>query len=102
MRQKARPISSMRSIGPMSLIRDQKHPRTIHFSNGPTARLTNAFSKKVENHEAMLAVYFFFYNFCRIHQTLRCTPAMQAGVTSKVWELSDMVGLLDKRAEKAA
>ena len=57
-------------------------------------RLTNAFSKKVENHFAMLALYFFYYNFCRIHQTLRVTPAMEAGITSRVWSIEELVSLL--------
>jgi hypothetical protein len=47
---------------------------SLRMGNRRFTRLTNAFSKKVENHEAMLAVYFFYYNFCRIHQTLRCIP----------------------------
>lgn len=68
---------------------------SIRMGNRRFTRLTNAFSKKIENHEAMLALFFFYYNFCRIHQTLRCTPAMQAGLTNRVWELSDMVALLD-------
>jgi hypothetical protein len=58
-------------------------------------RLTNGFSKKVENHEHALAIYFMHYNFCRIHQTLRVTPAMEAGVAQHVWSLEEMVGLLD-------
>jgi IS1 family transposase len=59
-------------------------------------RLTNAFSKKVENHLASVALYFMCYNFVRIHQTLRMTPAMAAGVTDRLWEISDIVGLLNK------
>lgn len=59
-------------------------------------RLTNAFSKKVENHVHGLAIYFMHYNFVRIHQTLRCTPAMAAGVTTKLWELADMVKELEE------
>jgi hypothetical protein len=57
-------------------------------------RLTNAFSKKVENHEHMVALYFMHYNFCRIHQTLRVTPAMEAGISNHVWSLEEIVGLL--------
>jgi hypothetical protein len=57
-------------------------------------RLTNAFSKKVENHAAAIALHFMYYNFCRIHQTLRVTPAMAAGVTGKLWEISDIMALL--------
>jgi hypothetical protein len=58
-------------------------------------RLTNAFSKKAENHAHAVAIYLMHYNFVRIHQTLRCTPAMAAGVTTKLWELADMVKVLD-------
>ncbi len=58
-------------------------------------RLTNAFSKKVEHHILALAVYFFHYNFIRIHQTLRVTPAMAAGVTDRLWEMADMVTMIE-------
>ena len=58
-------------------------------------RLTNAFSKKAENHAYAIAVYFMHYNFVRIHQTLKITPAMAAGVTDKLWEMSDMVKVLE-------
>jgi transposase-like protein/IS1 family transposase len=54
-------------------------------------RLTNAFSKKWEHLRAMLAVYFAFYNFCRIHSTIRCTPAMESGITQHVWTLRDLL-----------
>ena len=58
-------------------------------------RLTNAFSKKVENHVAALAVFYMYYNFVRIHQTLRVAPAMAAGVTERLWSIEDIVKLLD-------
>ena len=58
-------------------------------------RLTNAFSKKVENHEAAVALHFMHYNFVRVHQTLRVTPAMAAGLTSTLWSIEDLVRLLD-------
>jgi len=58
-------------------------------------RLTNGFSKKVENLRAAVALHFMYYNFCRIHQTLRITPAMAAGVTDHLWEIKDIVRLLD-------
>ena len=58
-------------------------------------RLTNAFSKKIENHAAALAVYFMYYNFGRVHQTLRVTPAMEAGIANHVWSIEEIVGLLD-------
>jgi hypothetical protein len=61
-------------------------------------RLTNAFSKKVENLGHALVLHFMYYNFCRIHQTLRMTPAMKAGVTSKLWEIDDIISLLDSNS----
>jgi transposase-like protein/IS1 family transposase len=54
-------------------------------------RLTNAFSKKWEHLKAMLAVYFAYYNFCRIHSSIRCTPAMESGITNTVWSLRDLL-----------
>ena len=59
--------------------------------------LTNGFSKKLENHGHMVALYFFHYNFIRIHQTLCVTPAMEAGITDHVWSLEEMVALLDTK-----
>jgi hypothetical protein len=57
-------------------------------------RLTNAFSKKIENHIATLAIFYMHYNFVRIHQTLRVTPAMAAGVSDHLWELGELVALV--------
>ena len=57
-------------------------------------RLTNAFSKKLQNHVAAIALHYMHYNYCRIHQTLRVTPAMAAGLADHVWDLSELVGLL--------
>ena len=54
-------------------------------------RLTNAFSKKVENHAYQVALHFMHYNFCRIHKTLRVTPAMEAGITNHVWTIEEML-----------
>lgn len=58
-------------------------------------RLTNAFSKKFENHCHAVAIYFAYYNFCRVHQTLRVTPAMEAAITDHVWTLEELLGLLE-------
>ena len=57
-------------------------------------RLTNAFSKKIENHEHAIALHFMHYNFCKIHQTLRVTPAMEAGLSDHVWGIQELVGLI--------
>ncbi len=58
-------------------------------------RLTNAFSKKIENHAHSVALFAMYYNFVRIHKTLRTTPAMAAGVTSRLWEIGDIVDVLE-------
>jgi hypothetical protein len=57
--------------------------------------LTNAFSRKLENHAAAMALYYFSYNFVKIHRTLRTSPAMAAGVTTRLMEVSDLVALLE-------
>ena len=62
-------------------------------------RLTNAFSKKLENHIAAISLHFMYYNFCRIHQSLRVTPAMAANVTDRVWDVEDIVKLLENKLE---
>ena len=68
---------------------------TMRMSMRRFTRLTNAFSKKVENHEAAVSLYALYYNFGRIHSTLRVTPAMEAGVSDHVWSLAEIVALLD-------
>jgi IS1 family transposase len=67
---------------------------TMRMSMRRFTRLTNAFSKKVENLEAAVALHYMHYNFCRIHQTLRVTPAMEAGVSDHVWTLEEVIDLL--------
>ena len=67
---------------------------TMRMSMRRFTRLTNAFSKKIENHVAAIALHYMHYNFCRVHQTLRVTPAMAAGIANHVWELSELVALL--------
>ena len=62
-------------------------------------RLTNAFSKKVEPHYAMVCLYTLFHNFVRMHKTLRCTPAMAAGLSDKLWSMADLVAMIDAAAE---
>ena len=71
---------------------------TMRMSMRRFTRLTNAFSKKVENHAYQVALHFMHYNFCRIHQTLRCTPAMEAGVSDHVWSIEEIAALLPKPA----
>jgi len=65
-------------------------------------RLTNGFSKKVENHAHSVALHYMFYNFCRIHQTLKVTPAMESGLTDHVWSLEELCAILPKPTVKAS
>jgi len=67
---------------------------TIRMQMRRFTRLTNGFSKKIDNHGHALSVFFVYYNFCRIHMTLRITPAMAAGLSDHVWELDELIGLL--------
>ncbi|MGA3171448.1 MAG: IS1 family transposase, partial [Chthoniobacteraceae bacterium] len=68
---------------------------TMRMSMRRFTRLSNGFSKKVENHEHMLALHYMYYNFGRIHQSLRVTPAMEAGIADHVWSLDEIIALLD-------
>jgi IS1 family transposase len=67
---------------------------TVRMGMRRYTRLTNAHSKKIENHIAMTTIFMTYYNWCRIHQTLRVTPAMEAGLTTKLMEIEDLIGLL--------
>lgn len=86
---------------------DEKHINTsyvermnlnIRMGNRRFTRLTNAFSKKVDNHLHMLSLYFCHYNFCRIHKSLRVTPAMESGISETVRDIKWIVGLIDANA----
>src|SRR5258706_11486497 len=68
---------------------------TLRMSSRRFTRLTNAFSKKLENHALSVALHYMHYNFCRIHKTLRVTPAMAAGVTDRLWGIGDIVKVLE-------
>lgn len=68
---------------------------TMRMSIRRFTRLTNAFSKKLENHAHSVALHYMHYNFCRIHKTLKVTPAMAAGVADKVWDVRDIVALIE-------
>jgi IS1 family transposase len=86
---------------------DERHVSTSHvermnlsirMQNRRFTRLTNAFSKKLDNHIHALALYFAFYNFCRVHKSLRMSPAMAAGVSDRLWSLEDIVAKIDAMA----
>jgi HSP20 family molecular chaperone IbpA len=73
----------------------ERHNLTMRMHMRRFTRLTNAFSKKIENHACAVALYSMYYNFVRIHQTLKVSPAMAAGVTDRLWEMGDVVDVLD-------
>jgi hypothetical protein len=73
---------------------------TMRMAMGRFTRLTNAFSKKLANHEVAIALHFMHYNFVRIHQTLRVTPAMAAGVTDRLWSVEDIAALVEAAVPK--
>ena len=74
---------------------------TFRMQNRRFTRLTNGFSKKLENHAYSVALFVMFYNFTRIHKTLRVTPAMAAGVTKRLWDVKDIVALVEAQEAKA-
>jgi hypothetical protein len=67
---------------------------TMRMSMRRFTRLTNGFSKKVENHAHAVALHFMYYNFCRVHQTLRVTPAMEAKLADHIWTVGELIALL--------
>ena len=88
-----RPITGNPEHAKISTSHVERQNLTIRMTNRRFTRLTNAFSKKVENHKHALALQFVNYNFARIHQTLRVTPAMEAGIESHVWSLEEIAAL---------
>lgn len=80
----------------------ERHNWTVRTNMRRYTRLSNGFSRKIENHAAAVALNYFVYNFIKIHRTLRVTPAMAAGVTTRLWEVSDLVALLESAESKKA
>ena len=75
---------------------------TMRMSMRRFTRLTNAFSKKLQNHEHMVALYALWYNFVHIHKTLRSSPAMAAGIDTRLWSMEDVVTLINARSAKVS
>jgi hypothetical protein len=87
---KKRPVEGEPDPAHISTSYVERTNLSIRMQNRRFTRLTNAFSKKFQNHVHALALYFVFYNFCRIHKTLRMAPAMAAGIADKLWSLDDI------------
>lgn len=90
-------ISGKPNMALVSTSYAERNNLTMRMSMRRFTLLTNAFSKKVENLEAAVSLHFMFYNFARIHQSLRVTPAMEARVSDHVWSVEEIAGLLDKK-----
>jgi hypothetical protein len=88
------PINGQPDMKHVSTSYVERQNLTMRMSMRRFTRLTNGFSKKVENHAYAVSLFVMYYNFCRIHQTLRVTPAMAAGVTDHVWDIKDIISLL--------
>ena len=88
------PINGQPDMKHVSTSYVERQNLTMRMSMRRFTRLTNGFSKKVENHAFHIALHYMHYNFCRIHKSLRITPAMAAGVTDHVWDIKDIVALL--------
>lgn len=91
-----RPVMGDPQVEHVSTSYVERSNLTMRMQQRRFTRLTNAFSKKVENLEHAVSLHFMFYNFCRVHQTLRVTPAMAAGLTDHVWDLAELVALVPK------
>jgi hypothetical protein len=78
----------------------ERHNLTMRMGMRRFTRLTNAFSKKIQNHAAMVAIHAVYYNFARIHKTLRITPSMAAGLSDHVWSLEEIVMMADRYTPK--
>lgn len=94
---KAEVIAGRPNIENISTSYVERQNLTMRMNMRRFTRLTNGFSKKVENHQHAIALHFMYYNFVRIHKTLRVTPAMEAGITKHLWKIKDLVNLVNKK-----
>lgn len=95
---KKRRVEGNPDIAHVSTSHVERMNLSIRMQNRRFTRLTNGFSKKLDNHIHALALYFAFYNFCRIHKSLKVTPAMAAGITDRLWSFDDIIAKMDEMA----
>jgi len=88
-------VAGIPDIAHVSTSYVERQNLTMRMSMRRFTGLTNAFSKKLANHEASVALYFMHYNFCRQHKTLRVTPAMHAGISNYIWSMEDVLMMLE-------
>jgi hypothetical protein len=89
------PIQGNPDMAHVSTSYAERNNLNVRMHSRRMTRLTNAFSKKMENHAHAMALRFLYYNFVRVHKTLRTSPAMAAGVTERLWDVADMVNVLE-------
>ncbi len=89
------PIQGKPDMKHVSTSYAERNNLNVRMHSRRMTRLTNALSKKMENHAHAMALHFLYYNFLRVHRTLRITPAMAAGVTKRLWEIGDIVDVLE-------
>jgi hypothetical protein len=88
-------VQGMPNVELISTSHVEKQNHTLRMHCRRLSRLTNAFSKKLENFKAAVALHYAYYNFVKTHQTIRCTPAMEAGVTDSAWTVSDLIDMVE-------
>jgi len=98
LRRRQVPVQGNPDMAHVSTSHVERQNLTMRMSMRRFTRLTNAFSKKLDNHIHAIALYFVFYNFCRIHKSLKMSPAMAAGVSDTLWSLEDVVAKVDEMA----
>ena len=88
-------VQGMPDVELISTSHVEKQNHTLRMHCRRLSRLTNAFSKKMESFKAAVALHYAYYNFVKFHKAIRCTPAMEAGVTTSAWTVSDLVGMIE-------
>jgi hypothetical protein len=95
MHVKRTPITGSPIVDLISTSHVEKQNHTLRMHCRRLSRLTNAFSKKLENFKAAVALHYGYYNFVKTHTSLRCTPAMEAGVTNSAWTVGNLVEMIE-------